>query len=133
MGSQAYNREHTVTILLRFNKKTDQDILAKMSTVGNKIAYIKRLIRADLESGKSGKPANPEKTVTDVVTAPEGKFVCLTLPDGRKVHFNQAVFYDDNSCDLMIASPKHAISFDVPNDAISPDAAAWIQDAMKDG
>ena len=49
MGSPAYNREHTVTILLRFNKKTDKDILAKMSTVGNKVAYVKRLIRADLK------------------------------------------------------------------------------------
>lgn len=49
MGNMAYNREHTVTILLRFNKKTDQDIIERMNTVGNKVAYVKRLIRADLE------------------------------------------------------------------------------------
>ena len=49
MGSPAYNREHTITILLRFNKKTDKDIIERMNSVGNKIAYVKRLIRADIK------------------------------------------------------------------------------------
>ena len=49
MGTMAYNREHTVTILLRFNKKTDKDIIEQMNKCGNKVAYVKRLIRADIE------------------------------------------------------------------------------------
>ena len=48
MGTPAYNKEHTKTILLRFNLRTDKDILQQMQAVGNKQAYIKRLIRADL-------------------------------------------------------------------------------------
>ena len=52
MGTMAYNREHTITILLRFNKNTDKDIIEQMSKCGNKMAYIKRLIRADLAAKK---------------------------------------------------------------------------------
>ena len=52
MGTMAYNREHTVTILLRFNKNTDKDIIEKMSKCGNKVAYVKRLIRADIAAKK---------------------------------------------------------------------------------
>ena len=43
-----YNREQTVTVLLRFNKKTDKDIIEYLPKIGNKVGYIKRLIRADL-------------------------------------------------------------------------------------
>lgn len=49
MGSPAYNREHTVTILLRFNKKTDKDIIERFNSVGNKVAYVKRLVREDMK------------------------------------------------------------------------------------
>lgn len=48
----AYNKANTVTYLLRFNKKTDPDIIEHMNSVGNKMAYIKRLIRADLAAKK---------------------------------------------------------------------------------
>lgn len=49
VGSPAYNREHTVTILLRFNKKTDKDIIERFNSVGNKVAYVKRLVREDMK------------------------------------------------------------------------------------
>lgn len=49
MGSPTYNKEHTKTVLLCFNLKTDKDILHKLETCGNKQGYIKRLIRADLK------------------------------------------------------------------------------------
>lgn len=49
MGNMAYNREHTKTYLLRFNHKTDKDIIEKLDHVGNKMAYLKRLIREDLK------------------------------------------------------------------------------------
>lgn len=49
MGNMAYNREHTKTYLLRFNHKTDKDIIEKLDHVSNKMAYIKRLIREDLK------------------------------------------------------------------------------------
>ena len=48
MGNMEYNRKNTVTILLRFNKKTDPDIIERFQNVGNKVAYVKRLIRADI-------------------------------------------------------------------------------------
>lgn len=49
MGNMAYNRTHTNTYLLRFNHKTDKDIIEKLEKVDNKTAYIKRLIREDLK------------------------------------------------------------------------------------
>lgn len=47
-ASEKYNKEHTKTTLLRFNKKTDADILAHLDTVGNKQGFIKELIRASI-------------------------------------------------------------------------------------
>ena len=52
MGNMQYNREHTKTFLLRFNLKTDKDILERLASVGNKQAYVKRLIRQDLQHGR---------------------------------------------------------------------------------
>ena len=49
MGSMAYNREHTKTYLLRFNCKTDKDIIEKLNHVENKMGYLKYLIREDLK------------------------------------------------------------------------------------
>lgn len=53
MGNMAYNREHTNTYLLRFNHKTDRDIIEKLENIGNKTAYIKRLIREDMKRATS--------------------------------------------------------------------------------
>ena len=44
-----YDRENTVPKMLKFNKVTDADILARFDEVGNVQGYIKALIRADIE------------------------------------------------------------------------------------
>lgn len=46
-----YDAEHTKQIMLKLNKTTDADILAKLASVGNTQGYIKALIRADIERG----------------------------------------------------------------------------------
>lgn len=43
-----YEKKTKVQVLLKLNKHTDVDILAKLSEVPNKQGYIKQLIRADL-------------------------------------------------------------------------------------
>lgn len=48
-ATNKYNVKHTVQIPMRFNKKTDSDILEKLETVGNKQGYIKQLIRKDMQ------------------------------------------------------------------------------------
>ena len=65
MGNMAYNREHTKTYLLRFNHKTDKDIIDKLDHVKNKMAYLKRLIRTDMASLAQNNAANPEQPEAD--------------------------------------------------------------------
>ena len=48
-ASAKYDRNHTKSILFKFNTTRDADILAKLDEVGNKQGYIKALIRADLK------------------------------------------------------------------------------------
>lgn len=48
-ATNKYNAAHTVQIPMRFNKKTDSDIIAKLEKVGNKQGYIKQLIRQDIQ------------------------------------------------------------------------------------
>lgn len=48
-ASEKYDREHTVQIKLKLNKKTDADILEALESVPNKQGYIKSLIRKDIE------------------------------------------------------------------------------------
>ena len=43
-----YNKSHTKQVPLRFNLKTDADILEKLESVPNKLGYIKSLIRDDI-------------------------------------------------------------------------------------
>lgn len=43
-----YNKRNTVPVQLRFNKKTDADILKHLEGVENRQGYIKALIRADI-------------------------------------------------------------------------------------
>lgn len=43
-----YNREQTISIAIRLNKKTDADIIEKLTSVSNKAGYIKSLIRKDI-------------------------------------------------------------------------------------
>lgn len=44
-----YDAANTKKVMLKFNIKTDADILAKLDSVPAKQTYIKQLIRADLE------------------------------------------------------------------------------------
>lgn len=43
-----YDAANTKGVYLKFNIKTDADILAKLENVGNVQGYIKSLIRADI-------------------------------------------------------------------------------------
>lgn len=50
--SMKYDRSNTQRIYLKFNLKTDADILEKLDSVENKQGYIKDLIRKDIENSK---------------------------------------------------------------------------------
>ena len=47
-ASAKYDKKNTKSILLKFNLKTDTDILDYLETVGNKQGFIKELIRASI-------------------------------------------------------------------------------------
>lgn len=47
-ASAKYDKEHTKSILFKFNTTSDADILAKLDEVGNKQGYIKELIRNNI-------------------------------------------------------------------------------------
>ena len=46
-AQERYDKENTVSVRLKLNKKTDADIISKLESVDNKQGYIKRLIRED--------------------------------------------------------------------------------------
>lgn len=43
-----YDKDNTVQIKLKLNKKTDADIISWLDDISNKQGYIKELIRADM-------------------------------------------------------------------------------------
>lgn len=47
-ASNRYNKENTRTFLIRFNKRTDADIINKLLETRNKTAYIRTLISKDM-------------------------------------------------------------------------------------
>lgn len=47
-ASRKYNDKNTKGYYLRFNRKTDADIISKLSQVKNKTSYIRGLILADI-------------------------------------------------------------------------------------
>lgn len=47
-----YDAANTKQIMLKLNKTTDADILAKLAESGNVQGYIKSLIRADISRSK---------------------------------------------------------------------------------
>ena len=60
---QQYNRENVITKRVPFNRlqPDDMELLAHAESTGNFTAYVKALIRADLErSGKQGDPGAAE-------------------------------------------------------------------------
>jgi len=52
MGNYAYDKANTRMLNLKLNLKTDADILEHIENVGNIQAYLKQLIRADIEAKK---------------------------------------------------------------------------------
>lgn len=48
-AQERYDRDNTVQIKLKLNKKTDADVIEKLNSEPNKQGYIKELIRADLK------------------------------------------------------------------------------------
>lgn len=51
-ASAAYDKRNVVGLYLKFNKKTDRDIIKHMEGQQNKQGYIKDLIRSDMASGR---------------------------------------------------------------------------------
>ena len=47
-AAHKYNAKNTVQVPLRFNVKTDADIIARLESVQSKQGYIKELIRRDM-------------------------------------------------------------------------------------
>jgi len=47
-ADERYNKLKTTTCNIRLNKKTDLDIIQKLSEVPSKMGYIKSLIRSDI-------------------------------------------------------------------------------------
>ena len=43
-----YNENNTKGYYIRFNRKTDADVISKLSNVQNKTSYIRSLILADI-------------------------------------------------------------------------------------
>lgn len=70
MGTRAYNREHTKTYLLRFNYKTDPDIIQFLDQLDNKVGYFKRIIREDLKRTAKTKKEAPGSRESSPSTAP---------------------------------------------------------------
>ena len=46
---EKYNRTHVIQIVLKLNRTTDADIIARLDTMDSKQGYIKRLIREDMK------------------------------------------------------------------------------------
>ena len=44
-----YDASNTKSFLLKLNKKTDEDIIAHLEKQPNKLAYLKNLIRDDMQ------------------------------------------------------------------------------------
>ena len=43
-----YDKDNTVQVKIKLNKKTDSDIIKRLSEVDNKQGYLKELIRLDI-------------------------------------------------------------------------------------
>lgn len=43
-----YDKDNTIQVKIKLNKKTDRDIIERLSEVDNKQGYLKELIRLDI-------------------------------------------------------------------------------------
>ena len=78
-ASAKYDKNHTRTILFKFNTASDADILAKLDEVGNKQGYIKGLIRDNIRGKKA------------VLSIEAIKF--MILPIVQKYRINKATLF----------------------------------------
>lgn len=53
-ATERYRRAHLVSVLVRFNRETDADMLAHLEAQANKQGYIKGLIAADMRRSPKG-------------------------------------------------------------------------------
>lgn len=86
-ASAKYDKNNTKSILLKFNLKTDADILAHLETVGNKQGFIKELIRASITQ-------DIVKSTKEIISGDfkEGEFVTVRVEGNvyeRKVQFSK--------------------------------------------
>ena len=51
-SQEKYDKENTVSVKLKLNKKTDADILEALEKSGNKQGYIKSLIRKEISGDR---------------------------------------------------------------------------------
>lgn len=54
------NKKVSIQMLFRFQKATDMDVVNKIKTQPNKVDYIRRLVRADIEREKQAN-TNPKQ------------------------------------------------------------------------
>lgn len=60
MGTTAFDKQNTKFFGLKFNIRTDADILARIEQEPNKQLYIKSLIRADIAAHAAQAFENPQ-------------------------------------------------------------------------
>ena len=70
-----YDKENTVVVTIKLNKKTDADILELLKIKNNKQGYIKEVIRKDIKKGQVLKPSLFQK----MIKSKEGKITKLSL------------------------------------------------------
>ena len=89
-----YDKANTKSMMLKFNLKTDADILEHLETVGNKQGFIKQLIRASITE-------NIIKNTKEIVEGNfiEGEFVSVRV-DGNV--YERKVQYSKEAGDLFI-------------------------------
>ena len=58
-----YNKENTTFIGLRFNNKSDWDIVSKLGDVPSKLSYIRQLIRDDIVRTRWPVPESPAEVM----------------------------------------------------------------------
>ena len=62
-ASAKYDKEHTRSVMLKFNLTGDADILSKLDAVSNKQGYIKNLVRQDIRGSGECLPIDAIKTL----------------------------------------------------------------------
>ena len=62
-ASNKYDKEHTRSVMLKFNLTGDADILSKLDAVSNKQGYIKNLVRQDIRGSGECLPIDAIKTL----------------------------------------------------------------------